>query len=141
MAKTRKRLKITPVLVALNILVLFIIVIFYVTRLIIYYNKEHNTVDESNLIVDSIIKKRSYVDINNGLVYDDDTKTYTFKGNTNDNYLEYSGILFRILSVDKDNKIKAVSDSSLTIMYGNLKNGFSLSNINTWLNKSAIKNS
>ena len=141
MAKTRKRLKITPVLVALNILVLFIIVIFYITRLIIYYNKEHNTVDESNLIVDSIIKKRSYVDTNNGLVYDDDTKTYTFKGNTNDNYLEYSGILFRILSVDKDNKIKAVSDSSLTIMYGNLKNGFSLSNINTWLNKSAIKNS
>ena len=141
MAKTRKRLKITPVLVALNILVLFIIVIFYVTRLIIYYNKEHNTVDESNLIVDSIIKKRSYVDINNGLVYDDNTKTYTFKGNTNDNYLEYSGILFRILSVDKDNKIKAVSDSNLTIMYGNLKNGFSLSNINTWLNKSAIKNS
>ena len=65
MAKTRKRLKITPVLVALNILVLFIIVIFYVTRLIIYYNKEHNTVDESTLIVDSIIKKRSYVDTNN----------------------------------------------------------------------------
>lgn len=141
MAKTRKRLKITPVLVALNILVLFIIVIFYVTRLIIYYNKEHNTVDESDLIVDSIIKKRSYVDINNGLIYDDNTKTYTFKGKTNDNYLEYSGILFRILSVDKDNKIKAVSDSNLTIMYGNMKNGFSLSNINTWLNKTTVKNS
>ena len=40
MVKTRRRLKITPVLVALNILVLFVIVIFYLTRLIIYYNKD-----------------------------------------------------------------------------------------------------
>lgn len=141
MAKTRKRLKITPVLVALNILVLFVIVIFYLTRLIIYYNKEHNTQEESNLIVDSIIKKRSYTDMNNGLIYDDNTKTYTYKGKVTDNYLEYSGVLFRILSVDADNKIKAVSDNNLTILYGNLKDGFSSSNINTWLNKNTIKNS
>lgn len=139
MVKTRRRIKITPVLVALNILVLFVIVIFYLTRLIIYYNKEHNTDVESNLIVDNIIKKRSYTDMENGLIYDDKTKTYTFKGKVNDNYLEYSGILFRILSVDEDNKIKIVSDENLTILYGNLKNGFTSSNINTWLNKSNNK--
>ena len=139
MVKTRRRLKITPVLVALNILVLFVIVIFYLTRLIIYYNKEHNTDVESNLIVDNIIKKRSYTDMENGLIYDDKTKTYTFKGKVNDNYLEYSGILFRILSVDEDNKIKIVSDENLTILYVNLKNGFTSSNINAWLNKSNNK--
>lgn len=138
MAKTRRRLKITPVLIALNILVLFVIVIFYLTRLIIYYNKEHNTVSESNLIVDSIIEKRSYTDLQNGLIYDDDTKTYTFKGKVDNNYLEYSGIKFRILSVNENNEVKAVSDNSLTILYGNLKNGFSKSNINTWLNKTSI---
>lgn len=136
MVKTRRRLKITPVLVALNILVLFVIVIFYLTRLIIYYNKEHNNDVESNLIVDSIIKKRSYTDLDNGLIYDDESKSYIFKGKTEDNYLEYSGILFRIVSVDKDNKIKVVSENNLTILYGNLKNGFESSNINNWLNKS-----
>lgn len=141
MAKTRRRLKITPVLIALNILVLFVIVIFYLTRLIIYYNKEHNTEVESNLIVDSIIEKRSYTDLDNGLIYDDNTKTYTFKGKVDNNYLEYSGVLFRILSVNENNEVKAVSENILTILYGNLKNGFEKSNINTWLNKSTINHS
>ncbi len=141
MAKTRRRLKITPVLIALNILVLFVIVIFYLTRLIIYYNKEHNTEIESNLIVDSIIEKRSYTDLDNGLIYDDNTKTYTFKGKVDNNYLEYSGVLFRILSVNENNEVKAVSENILTILYGNLKNGFEKSNINTWLNKSTINHS
>ena len=98
MVKTRRRLKITPVLVALNILGLFVIVIFYLTRLIIYYNKEHNTDVESNLIVDNIIKKRSYTDMENGLIYDDKTKTYTFKGKVNDNYLEFF-LLMKIIKL------------------------------------------
>ena len=141
MAKIRRRLKITSVLIALNILVLFVIVIFYLTRLIIYYNKEHNTEVESNLIVDSIIEKRSYTDLDNGLIYDDNTKIYTFKGKVDNNYLEYSGVLFRILSVNENNEVKAVSENILTILYGNLKNGFEKSNINTWLNKSTINHS
>ena len=141
MAKIRRRLKITSVLIALNILVLFVIVIFYLTRLIIYYNKEHNTEVESNLIVDSIIEKRSYTDLDNGLIYDDNTKTYTFKGKVDNNYLEYSGVLFRILSVNENNEVKAVAENILTILYGNLKNGFEKSNINTWLNKSTINHS
>ena len=141
MAKIRRRLKITSVLIALNILVLFVIVIFYLTRLIIYYNKEHNTEVESNLIVDSIIEKRSYTDLDNGLIYDDNTKTYTFKGKVDNNYLEYSGVLFRILSVNENNEVKAVAENILTILYGNLKNGFEKSNINTWLNKSTVNHS
>lgn len=141
MAKIRRRLKITSVLIALNILVLFVIVIFYLTRLIIYYNKEHNTEVESNLIVDSIIEKRSYTDLDNGLIYDDNTKTYTFKGKVDNNYLEYSGVLFRIFSVNENNEVKAVAENILTILYGNLKNGFEKSNINTWLNKSTINHS
>ena len=141
MAKIRRRLKITSVLIALNILVLFVIVIFYLTRLIIYYNKEHNTEVESNLIVDSIIEKRSYTDLDNGLIYDDNTKTYTFKGKVDNNYLEYSGVLFRILSVNENNEVKAVAENILTILDGNLKNGFEKSNINTWLNKSTINHS
>ena len=38
---TRRRLKITPVLVTLNVLVLLLIVAFYGTRMIKYYLKEN----------------------------------------------------------------------------------------------------
>ena len=40
---TRRRLKITPVLVTLNVLVLLLIVAFYGTRMIKYYLKENDT--------------------------------------------------------------------------------------------------
>lgn len=136
MAKRKKKLKITPVLVTLNILVLFVIVIFYTTRLIVYYNKENKSTNNDNLLVDNVIKKRSYVDLNNGLIYDENNNTYTYKGDAKDNYLEYSNILFRILSVDENNNIKLVTDDIVTTIYGNIMEGFEGSNINTWLNKS-----
>ena len=135
MAKKR-RLKVTPVLVTLNIIVLLIIVGFYLTRLVKYYIKEEGSPTEEGptLLVDAIIKKQSYMDLTKGLVYDEENLTYTYKGEVNDNYLLYSGMLYRIMGIDEKNNIRAVSEDIVTLIYSGLEKGYSDSYVNKWLN-------
>ncbi len=140
MAK-RKVLKITPVLIALNILVLILIVVFYSVRLVKYYLKENGKKDknEVTLLVDELKRKQSYLDETKGLVLDEETGIYTYKGDVKDNYVSYSGMLYRILSIDKEGNIKMVSEDDVTLLYPNLKNGYEKSIVNKWLNSSDKK--
>ncbi len=132
----KRRLKITPILVTLNILVLLIIVGFYVTRLVKYYIKEQGSpTDEGpTLLVDTIIKKQSYMDLTKGLVYDEEKLIYTYKGDVKDNYLLYSGMLYRIIGIDEKNNIRAVSEDVVTMIYSGLEKGYADSYVNKWLN-------
>ena len=139
MAK-KKVLKITPVLVLLNILIIIIICTFYLFRLIKYYRLEHNTKPgESVKLVDALIKKQSYLDITKGLVLDEENNVYNYLGDVKDNYLTYSGITFRIMSIDENKNIRLVSDDILTYMYSGLENGYDKSFVNKWLNSSEEK--
>ena len=133
---TRRRLKITPVLVTLNVLVLLLIVAFYGTRMIKYYLKENgksNDKDNTVLLVDTVLKKQSYVDLTKGLIFDEEKSEYRYLGDVDDNYLEYSGIVYRIIGIDKDNNIKVISDKSVTMMYSGLEKGYDKSYVNKWL--------
>lgn len=138
---TKRRLKIRPVLITLNVSLLIIIALFYTFRLVKYYLKEngHKDADTTILLVDELIKKQSYVDQTKGLVHDKNASIYRYIGKVEDNYLEYSGILFRIVGIDKNNNIKAISDSNLTLMYSGLEKGFDKSYVYKWLNKSDEK--
>ena len=134
---TRRRLKITPVLVTLNVLVLLLIVAFYGTRMIKYYLKENgksNNKDNTVLLADTVLKKQSYVDLTKGLIFDEEKNEYRDLGDVDDNYLEYSGIVYRIIGIDKDNNIKVISDKSVTMMYSGLEKGYDKSYVNKWLN-------
>lgn len=138
---TKRRLKIRPVLITLNVSLLIIIALFYTFRLVKYYLKEngHKDADTTTLLVDELIKKQSYVDQTKGLVHDKDADIYRYIGKVEDNYLEYSGILFRIVGIDKDKNIKLVSEDNLTLIYSGLEKGFDKSYIYKWLNKSDEK--
>ena len=134
---TRRRLKITPVLVTLNVLVLLLIVAFYGTRMIKYYLKENgksNNKDNTVLLADTVLKKQSYVDLTKGLIFDEEKNEYRYLGEVDDNYLEYSGILYRIIGIDKEKNIKVISDKSVTMMYSGLEKGYDKSYVNKWLN-------
>lgn len=134
---TRRRLKITPVLVTLNVLVLLLIVAFYSTRMIKYYLKENgksNNNDNTVLLVDNVLKKQSYVDLTKGLIFDEEKNEYRYLGEVNDNYLEYSGIMYRIIGIDKDKNIKVIADKGVTMMYSGLEKGYDKSYVNKWLN-------
>ena len=137
MATTRKVLKITPVLVTLNVLVLLIIMGFYTFRLIKYYKLENGNKGEGSvLLVDAIKKKQSYLDETKGLVFNEEAKTYRYKGEVDDNYILYSGLLYRIISIDENNNIKAVSENNVTLLYPGFNYGYDKSYVNKWLNES-----
>ena len=100
----RKVLKITPILVTLNVFILLFIIGFYTFRLIKYYKLENgkNASNNTNLLVDKVLKDESYLDQTKGLVKNDDKTSYTYKGKVDDNYLIYSGNLYRILGIDNE---------------------------------------
>ncbi len=138
----KKVLKITPVLITLNLLVLFTIAGFYTYRLVKYYLLE-NSEDENSavLLADEIIKKRSYLDDTKGLVYNEETKTYTYKGKVEDNYISYSGMMYRVLGIDESGNIRAVSEDNVTLLYPGFDKGYKDSYAIKWLNDSSAKGS
>ena len=76
----RKVLKITPILIVLNVLILLFIVGFYTTRLIKYYIAENGGFgedeDKTVILAEEIIKKQSRLDETKGLVYDSVNNIY-----------------------------------------------------------------
>ena len=133
--KKKKVLKITPILITLNLLVLFAIAGFYTGRLVKYYKLENAESDDGTvLLVDEVIKRRSFLDETKGLVLNEDEGIYRYKGEVDDNYINYSGMMYRIIGIDKDNNIKAISEENVTLMYPGFNKGYSKSYINKWLN-------
>lgn len=134
----RRTLKITPILVTLNIFLLLFIIGFYTFRLIKYYKLENGKTqtNNQNLLVEKVLKDESYIDQTKGLVKNDDKTSYTYKGNIDNNYLLYSGNLYRILGIDNEKNIRAISENVITMMYSGLEKGYDDSYVNKWLNDS-----
>ena len=140
----RKVLKITPILIMLNVLILLFILGFYVTRLVKYYIEENGNIGEEDttvLLADEVLKKQSMLDDTKGLVYDEKNNIYRYKGEVDDNYLLYSGMLYRIAVIDNEGNLRAVSENNVTMLYSGLEKGFKDSYVNKWLNKSESDNS
>lgn len=59
---------------------------------------------------------------------------YTYTGNASDNYVLFSGMLFRIVNIDSEGNIKLITDNSISnVRYG--EDDYKDSNIYTWLNE------
>lgn len=57
-----------------------------------------------------------------------------YKGNSVNNYLLFSGMLFRIVNVNEDGSVKIISENSITNLRMDHSN-YENSNVDTWLNK------
>lgn len=107
--------------------------IFFSFRLVYNYMKEQkaNSLIDTGMLSTKIInnlKKENYL-------YNDNK--YILKNLVENNYVSYSGILWRIVSVD-DGKIKLVSDENVTVLpFG--KN-YDESNVIKWLNSTFKSN-
>ncbi|MBQ4262976.1 MAG: hypothetical protein IJB83_01870 [Bacilli bacterium] len=136
MKSKKSVLKITPIIYTVNILVLLAILVFYVARGVHYYLEENGKKVGSDIVYfgDYITKKQSRLDETKGLVYDKEKNIYVYKGDIDDNYLYYSGIMYRILGIDNENNVRAVADKNVTIMYSGLNRGYEKSYVRTWLN-------
>lgn len=129
---------IIDILIKLNILFILGCCLFYGTRLVYYYKIEHPKMKEVTTIIDSI-DLNSVVKKGNGL-YKIDNK-YVYKGNVTDNYVKYSGRIWRIVSIDENNGIKLITNESQTSLVWGVNSDYENSYIRSWLNDSdkAIK--
>ena len=88
---------------------------------------------ESSIVLLNTLKERAT--LGGSIAKTDDNDTYFY--DNNENYVFYSGMLWRIVSYNITNRtIKLVTAEDITIMnYDNLSNDFRGSNIDNWLNE------
>ena len=103
---------------------------FYGTRFIKYYLEEKSTASKE---AHTLAKKIKDKNINSETFKQINGQDY-FTDNSNNNYLWYSNILWRIIKVNSDNSITAISESSLTSLAAGDTLKFQESYINKWLN-------
>ena len=134
MKKLRKRKKSfalwEKIFVIVSIVAIIVISSIYMYRLVYYYKLEHpKTVD--NTLATHIIKKGT-VSSGDGL-YTFDEKNYYYRGKEVQNYLWYSGRMWRIVNIDEDGLSLITEDSQTSLVWGT-SDVFEQSYVNNWLN-------
>lgn len=128
----KSKFKIQNIIIITNIIILLGIICFYGYRLIHFYKIEHPKVDKKLSLVETITLEKNITKVGDGLYEEDEN--YIFKGKEVNNYLEYSGYLFRIISVDSDKNIKLITEESLTNLAWGIDGSYENSYIKSWLN-------
>ena len=129
--RVRKRFKISNLLIIINLLFILGCCIFYGTRLINFYRIEHPHIDKDSNILD-VISIKNTVTTGDGLYEDDDE--YYYKGKNVNNYVIYSGRLWRIISIDKESNIKMITEDSQTSLVWGINTDYEKSYVRSWLN-------
>lgn len=127
--KKKGKLKIQNIIIFINIVILLAITCFYAYRLVHYYRIEHPKSLKQLTLAEAITLNATKT--GDGLYKEDGE--YLFKGKDVDNYLKYSGYLFRIISVDSDNNIKLITEDSLTNLAWGIEDNYKDSYIKAWL--------
>lgn len=105
----------------------------YGYRLVHYYRLEHPKTVKERFLWTTIADLNHVVGSGDGLYKEG--KEYYYKGMVQDNYVFYSGILWRIIKVDQNNNVVLISEDSLTSMVlGYESNEFKTSYGYDWLN-------
>lgn len=127
-----KKLSFQKIFCFISFLFILSCCIFYGTRFIKLYleNKEKQNVEKNTLVKvirENNTESETFKDING---------TEYFINNSDNNYLVYSNLLWRIIKINNDNSLTVISDASLTsLAYGESLN-YTDSYINKWLNSS-----
>ena len=112
----------------INLFIIFGIIGFYAYRTIYYYKISH-VINEEITLHDQILSFGSVVYQNDGLYEKDGV--YYFKGMDVNNYLFYSGRMFRIIEVNKG--IKAIEEDTTTNLVWGVDTDYKESIIYSWL--------
>ncbi|MEG0266069.1 MAG: hypothetical protein RRY22_01095 [Bacilli bacterium] len=128
----KKRLKIKPCLIALNLIFILGCIIFYGGRLIYYYKIENPNTKNIKTLKKLVLLEKNIVKSGDGLYKE--KKGYYYKGKKINNYLKYSGRLFRIVSISNEGDIKLITEDSQTSLVWGYNQDYQNSYIKSWLN-------
>lgn len=123
--------KVKKILIITNIIVIIGILEFYICRLIHFYRIENPKVNLDISLADYITLDKNIAVSGNGLYQKDDK--YVFIGEDVNNYLYYSGILWRIIEIN-DDSIKLITEDVQTSIFWGSDLNYSNSYIRKWLN-------
>lgn len=131
----KKKVNIQKLFNIVSIVFLLTCCLFYGTRFVkLYLQNEEKVVFEANTLGKNLKENNSnnLKNINN---------EYYFNGKNDNNYVLYSGILWRVIKIGENNVITLISNNSLTTLaFGNNKT-YEESYINNWLTLSDKNNS
>ncbi len=128
--KTKNKLKKgEKIFIILNILVILLIIAYYAYRTVYYYKREHDN-NKDITLKEKITRLENITYQNDGLYVNDDY--YYFRGVDVDNYLYYSGRMFRIISISDG--IKMIEDNSVVNLVYGINSSYNESLIKKWLN-------
>lgn len=121
----------------ISIIFITFCVLFYGFRFIYYYRKFHKKSDTGQaiqLLSATIRTNNEPTTIGDGL-YSVGSE-FIFKGSSVNNYLMYSGLLWRIVKINNDGSINLVTDKNMNeFMWGTTGANYSTSQVRKWLNK------
>ena len=128
----KKNNKKKNIFMIISLLIFLSLVGIYTYRFIHYYNVEHpktNVVDNS--LVNKVLNSNEIVNKGNGLyTYNND---YVFEGNVENNYVSYSGYLFRIVRINEDKSIKLITDDIVSSLVWSNNTDYNNSYIKSYL--------
>ena len=129
----KKILKKQNIFIFLSILFISGCCLFYGGRFIYYYLDSKKDVQDKTFA--SLLKSNNMNNENFKVI----STSYYFTNNDNDNYVLYSGLLWRVYKIDSEERIYLITDNSITsLALGEGKN-YSNSYVNTWLNSDSSK--
>jgi len=127
------RISFKKLFIFFSIIFLFILICIYSYRFIYFYSLENKETEEgktNNYFSTQLEKTINVSDATGGLyIYEDQ---YIYKFNSLENYIWYSGQLWRILRINEDKTMDIIMDESLTILNINYEE---TNYIKTYLNK------
>ncbi len=120
-------------LIIFNVVFLLFLCGYYGYRLIYYYDLENHPNAEIKDLKTILTKEENIVYAGDGLY--PDGEGYRFIGKDVKNYVYYSGMLWRVLTVNEDGSISLITEENVTsLVWGKDTNTFENSYIDTWLN-------
>ena len=131
MTKKKKKIKLGSIYIFINIIFILGCFIFYGYRLIHFYRLEHPKIEENTPLYELITLDKNITTINEGLYKEDNV--YRYIGNNLDNYVIYSGRLWRIVSAE-DNKVKLITEDPQTSLVWSINTNYENSYVRSWLN-------
>ena len=120
----------SDIFIIISVAIMALLLLTYGIRFIHFYKIEHTSVMVENTLVNKILTNNKVVN-KNGLTLDNGS--YMFKGKVKTNYVLYSGYLFRIVGINKDNTIKLVTDDITTSLVWGYDNKYKKSYIKNYL--------
>lgn len=123
-----------------SFLFLITLVVFYGYRLFYFYKLEHTASTDGPVKFSELLINNAGIEgMNYGLQKTDDG--YYFETKSVDNYLLFLGRTWRIIGVDNENNIKAITEEVQTLLSWKEDASFEESDIYTWLKRSDVEHS